>query len=70
MTIVESLDTATRGVLVRAPARLRRHEAGRVVLRLQEPLLIEPWSGSPVLGRFVIESWERICGVGVVRDQV
>jgi len=64
--ILKRIDPKTLEILQENAKELKVNEAGRLILRVSSPLVIENFSFIDELGRFVIEGKNGLSGVGIV----
>lgn len=65
-SVLREIDASTFAVTGTAPKIVRRDNMGEVSLRLGKPLVMEPFSKTEAMGRFVLAEDGRIVGGGII----
>ncbi len=64
--IKDRMNSSTLEILERDAFVLKQNEVGQVVFETDEPVVVEHANVIKELGRFVVESEEKVCGVGLI----
>lgn len=64
--IIKRMDSSSLEVIERNADILKNLEVGEVIIKTKKPIILQPFSELPPLGRFVLVKGENICAGGIV----
>jgi sulfate adenylyltransferase subunit 1 len=69
VSVERRIDSSTLEVLAKKGLELRKNEVGLVSLKLQRPIVLEPFAEIPALGRVVVRNEGEVLGIGITRHR-
>lgn len=66
--IIRRMDSSSLEVIEENADKLKNLEVGEVIIETKKPIVIQPFSVLPPLGRFVLVKGENICAGGIITD--
>jgi sulfate adenylyltransferase subunit 1 len=68
VSVERRIDSSTLEVLEERGLEVRKNEVGLVTLKLQRPIVLEPFTEIPALGRVVLRKEGEVLGIGIIQS--